>query len=123
MSRPEFTKRDTCDHGWVYPSTTGYRAECGGPRHCKACRSDLVTLYESGDFAEQRLKHQYTDPHSVLAHMLEAMKGQMLIVLVNRLGGQVEIPVAEVDGTGAFMMNFGLTAARDAFVFQVTKKQ
>ncbi len=33
---------------------------------------------------------------------LEQVKNQLLIVLLNRLGGTVDLPVEEVDGTGRF---------------------
>lgn len=33
---------------------------------------------------------------------IDQVKGQLLIVLLNRLGGSIDLPVPEVDGTGAF---------------------
>ncbi len=51
---------------------------------------------------------------------IEAMKSQLLIVLVNRLGGSVDIPVKEIDGTGAF--NLAMSLNGDVFHFEVLKK-
>jgi hypothetical protein len=53
---------------------------------------------------------------------IDAMKGQMLIVLVNRLGGHVEIPVDEIDGTGAFNLSMKLDADKRVFTFVTGKK-
>lgn len=56
--------------------------------------------------------------HSVA---IEAMKNQLLIVLIKRLGGKIEIPVAEVDGTGGDLLLMEATEAR-TFRFEVRKK-
>lgn len=53
---------------------------------------------------------------------IEAMKSQLLIVLINRLGGNVQIPVAEVDGTGPFNLAMRLDPDTRAFHFEVQKK-
>lgn len=57
-------------------------------------------------------------------HMMamEAMKSQLLIVLVNRLGGAVEIPVHEIDGTGKFNMTMRLDPDTRTFFFEVIDK-
>lgn len=55
--------------------------------------------------------------------MVEAMKSQLLIVLVNRLGGSIEIPVEEVDGTGAFNLALEVKAESRTFAFTVFRKQ
>lgn len=47
--------------------------------------------------------------------VVEAMKSQLLIVLVNRLGGAVDVPVAEIDGTGRY--NLAMRVDRDTRVF------
>lgn len=67
---------------------------------------------------------------------LTALKMQMLIVLVNRLGGKVDIPMTEIDATGQFLLGFSLEIPKrptgdtklDAsiagvFHFEVRKKQ
>jgi hypothetical protein len=56
------------------------------------------------------------------AAAIKAMLNQLLIVLVNRLGGSVVIPVAEIDGTGEFLFSFKLDPDRREFTFQVDKK-
>jgi hypothetical protein len=72
---------------------------------------------------------------SVHAAAIDAMKLQLLIVLVNRLGGKVEIPVQEIDATGQYLLGMHLvtreitgdktTDARltGVFHFEVRKKQ
>lgn len=57
---------------------------------------------------------------------LENFRDQMLIVLLNRLkdkDGTLIVPVAEVDGTGAFMVDMELSADHKNFRFVVRKKQ
>ena len=54
---------------------------------------------------------------------IEAMKSQLLIVLINRLGGKVDIPVAEVDGTGPFNLAFKLDAETRTFSFSGERKK
>lgn len=39
---------------------------------------------------------------------LKAMNMQMLIVLVNRLGGKVSVPVKEIDDTGQWLLGMHL---------------
>ncbi len=41
------------------------------------------------------------------AAAIEAMKEQLLIVFLNRLGAKIDIPVAEIDGAGAFNLLMG----------------
>lgn len=53
---------------------------------------------------------------------IEAMKSQLLIVLINRLGGSVDIPVSEVDGTGKFVLAMKMDQASRAFHFEVQAK-
>lgn len=53
---------------------------------------------------------------------VEAMKSQLLIVLVNRLGGTADIPVSEIDGTGKFNLAFRLDPETRTFHFSVQTK-
>lgn len=55
------------------------------------------------------------------AALIDDLKDQLLIVLVNRLGGNITIPVAEIDGTGGFLLS--LNAVGSAFNFSISKKQ
>lgn len=55
------------------------------------------------------------------AALLDDLKDQLLIVLLKRLGGNVSIPVSEVDDTGG---NVWLMNVRNGvFNFEVRKKQ
>lgn len=55
--------------------------------------------------------------------MIEQMKNQLLIVLINRLGGSTEIPVSEIDGTGKFNLTMKLDAENKIFEFTVVNKE
>lgn len=48
------------------------------------------------------------------------MIGQLPIVWALREGGEVRVPVAEVDGTGPYMLNIEIEGTD--FVFRTTKK-
>lgn len=48
---------------------------------------------------------------------------QLLITCVNRLGGKVELPVSEVDGTGQFMMSMEVDQVAGKFILKTEKKQ
>lgn len=52
--------------------------------------------------------------------MIDAFKEQLLIVFLNRLGGKVSVPVAEVDATGAYTMSFNVVDG--VFNFQIGRK-
>lgn len=54
---------------------------------------------------------------------IESMKSQLLIVLINRLGGAVDIPVAEIDGTGKFNLAMRLDQEERSFHFAVQEKK
>lgn len=54
---------------------------------------------------------------------IEAMKSQLLIVLINRLGGAADIPISEVDGTGKFNLAFSLDPDTKTFHFEVQEKR
>lgn len=56
------------------------------------------------------------------SHVIQRLKDQLLIVLVNRLGGNIDLPIAEVDNTGQYILE--LQAREPGFLsLQVTKKQ
>ena len=52
----------------------------------------------------------------------EAMKSQLIIVLVNRLGGKIEIPATEIDGTGKYNLALRLDPKTRIFTFEVMEK-
>ncbi len=58
------------------------------------------------------------DFSQVHSDAIEAMKTQLLIVLINRLGGKVEIPVAEIDDTGGFNVAMRLDDVARVFHFE-----
>jgi hypothetical protein len=51
-----------------------------------------------------------------------AMLPQLLIVLVNRLGSDITVPVAEIDGTGKFNLAMAVDPETRSFHFVVRKK-
>lgn len=54
------------------------------------------------------------------AELIDNLKEQMLLVLLKRLGGSVDVPVAEVDDTGQDML---LMSVKDGvFHFETSKK-
>ena len=55
------------------------------------------------------------------AAMLDDFKDQLLIVLLKRLGGNVILPVAEVDDTGGNVVSFCIKDR--CFHFTVQKKE
>lgn len=71
---------------------------------------------------EQKRRSSIADPSYPHQQAIEAMKSQLLIVLINRLGGNVEIPVAEIDGTGPFNLAMQLDPETRAFTFTVQEK-
>lgn len=55
------------------------------------------------------------------AQLIDDLKDQLLIVLLNRLGGNADIPVSEIDNTGQFVVYLRLNENR-VFEFRVEKK-
>lgn len=56
------------------------------------------------------------------AAVLDDLKDQLLIVLLKRLGGSIDVPVAEVDDTAQDMMSFSLDPETQLFHFEIRKK-
>lgn len=56
------------------------------------------------------------------AALMDDLKDQLLIVFLNRLGGDVEIPVHEIDGTGQYMLSLALDFENKKFTFKTSKK-
>lgn len=54
------------------------------------------------------------------AAMIDNLKDQLLIVFLNRLGGSVDIPVAEIDATGQYTLALSLKGT--TFHFETNKK-
>ena len=53
---------------------------------------------------------------------MEAMKNQLIIVLINRLGGSVDIPISEIDNTGGLVLMLEPNHEKREFKFVVKKK-
>lgn len=55
------------------------------------------------------------------AEAIDNMKDQLILVLIARLGGTLDIPVAEIDGTGDRMLLMSVKGR--TFHFELRKKQ
>tara|TARA_R110000744_G_C19371646_1_gene562782 strand:+ start:16413 stop:16784 length:372 start_codon:yes stop_codon:yes gene_type:complete len=53
---------------------------------------------------------------------IEAMKNQLIIVLIKRLGGDINVPVSEIDGTGQDLLSMSLDNETQEFTFTTSKK-
>lgn len=53
---------------------------------------------------------------------MENLRDQLLLVLLRRLGGEVNVPVAEIDRTGQYTMEMQLDSTHGIFTFTVRKK-
>lgn len=58
-----------------------------------------------------------------LQDALRQMLPQLLIVLVQRAGGELSIPVPEIDGTGGVNLTMEHDPANNAFRFRVVAEQ
>ncbi len=58
---------------------------------------------------------------TLYAEAVDNMKDQMLIVLINRLGGKVSMHVDEIDDTGGFICTMSVEG--QTFHFEIGKKQ
>jgi len=57
-----------------------------------------------------------------VARAIDRMRSDLIIVLINRLGGRVEISAEEIDGAGAFVMTMEIDPVIKMFGFQTFKK-
>jgi hypothetical protein len=55
--------------------------------------------------------------------VIEAMKDQLIIALIRRLGGKLDLPVAEIDSTGGVVLMMSVDQERRMFHFEVRPKQ
>ena len=72
---------------------------------------------------EKRCRPSVADLSYEAQQRVEAMKSQLLIAFINRLGGSLTIPVDEVDGTGAFNLLMGADDVARTFTFRVERKE
>lgn len=56
------------------------------------------------------------------AAAIDSMKDQLLIVLIKRLGGTIEVPANEIDDTAQSVLSMSLNPATRVFKFSVEKK-
>ena len=56
------------------------------------------------------------------AALIDDLKDQLLIVFLNRLGGEIEVPVSEVDGTGEYTLSLSVDQKRRSVTFKTSKK-
>ncbi len=68
-----------------------------------------------------RARREQSKAHPLAREVIEAMLPQLLIVLVERLGGVVSVPASEVDATGNRNLAMSLQDA-ETFTFKVMKK-
>lgn len=54
--------------------------------------------------------------------LIDELKNQLLITLIKRAGGAVEIPVSEVDDTGQDLLNMRVDPDKRLFYFSISKK-
>lgn len=52
----------------------------------------------------------------------QLFRQQLFLVLLDRLGGEVTIPVSEVDATGKFVMNLHIDQDAKNFTLQLVRK-
>jgi hypothetical protein len=57
------------------------------------------------------------------AALLDDFKDQLLIAFLNRMGGKLVMPIAEVDATGAFCMALRVDPDTRSFEFELVRKQ
>ena len=61
---------------------------------------------------------------AVQSKVLKEMLPQLVLALVKReKGGRLEIPIAEIDDTGGYIMTMELDQEQRKFIFKVEKKQ
>lgn len=69
----------------------------------------------------QRVKQSVREDGPVHAEVLDMFRDQLLIAFLVRLGGNLSIPVAEVDKTGDYVLAFSVKDG--VFHFELRKKQ
>jgi hypothetical protein len=57
------------------------------------------------------------------AAAIDNLKDQLLLVLVDRLGGSVDIPVTEIDAAGGFIMSMSVDPTTRMFHLELQRKQ
>jgi len=73
-------------------------------------------------FIERNRALQALAADPVAREMIDVMKAQLLIVLINRLGGDLTIPVAAIDATGPWLLDMSVDQKNKTFRFVTRKK-
>ena len=95
---------------------------------CANCKKLLVWKIEGGqwrlaiDGPRQAFVNLDEIPDPEAAAAIEKMKTQLLIVLVNRLGGEITIPASEIDNTGGLNLVTDLSPLTREYHFQVVER-
>lgn len=118
-----FTEDTISDHGHVYPREDGTKKECGGPRHCRACRADLVSSFEAGA-AGRAHNAVNSDVWGTLDEMMGALRPQLLMYLVRKLApdGRLAVPVDDLDANRGFMMGVEPGPDLRSLIFTLQRK-
>ncbi|QGY05560.1 hypothetical protein MMSR116_29435 [Methylobacterium mesophilicum SR1.6/6] len=72
---------------------------------------------------EETRRLSVVDPSREDRLLSETIESQLLIALVNRLGGSLTMPVDEVDGTAVFNLLMGADDVARTFTFRVERKE
>lgn len=70
----------------------------------------------------RRAQREQSKAHPLAKDVIDAMLSQLVIVLVERLGGEVTVPVAEIDGTGDRNLALRFDADAKTFTFVNQRK-
>lgn len=70
----------------------------------------------------RRARREQSKAHPLARDIIEAMLPQLAIVLVARLGGEIEVPVAEIDGTGDRNLAMSIDQVTKVFTFKTEFK-
>lgn len=70
----------------------------------------------------RRARREQSKAHPIGRETVDAIKDQLLIVFLKRLGSEVVIPLAEVDDTGDDNFSLSVDPVTKDFTFKVTRK-
>lgn len=70
-----------------------------------------------------RARREQSKAHPVAREVIEAMLPQLVIVLVARLGGEITIPIPEIDATGDRNLTMSFDEAQRTFTFKTERKK
>lgn len=104
-----------------------YPNSLGGRHHnscrCDKCKAETEANKRAAEDLIQRHRESVAETAFLApehAEMIEMLKNQLLIVFLKRLGGSVDVPVAEVDDTEGQNLMFSLKGT--TFHFEIEEK-